>query len=94
MVRSVLPGPFNVLIAKYTTKDLEEVSGAAARGELVLPVARIVPLTQAIEALAELESNHTPKGGKLLITTQRLAADPLRAGVRRKDEPRPGASTK
>lgn len=70
MARSALPGPFTVLIAKYTAKDLDEVSAAAARGQLTVPIARTVPLAQAIEALAELEKNHIPKGGKLVITTQ------------------------
>jgi hypothetical protein len=31
---------------------------------------RAVPLTQAIDALAELERTRTPKGGKLVIVPQ------------------------
>jgi hypothetical protein len=37
---------------------------------LQLPIGRSVPLTEAIEALIALETNHTPKGGKLIITTE------------------------
>jgi NADPH:quinone reductase-like Zn-dependent oxidoreductase len=70
MARSVLPGPFQVLIAKYNSADLTEVARAAARCELQLPIARSVPLTQAITALTELECHQTPKGGKLVITTE------------------------
>ena len=70
MARSAFPGPFQVHVTKYTTKDLEEVSQSAARGDLSLPVARTVPLTQAIDALTELEGKHTPRGGKLVITLQ------------------------
>jgi hypothetical protein len=35
-----------------------------------LPIGRSVPLTEAIEALTALETNHTPKGGKLIITIE------------------------
>ena len=68
MARSALPGPFQVLISKYTRDDLAEVARAAANGDLCLPVARSVPLTQAISALTELERAHIPRGGKLVIT--------------------------
>ncbi|GAA1128863.1 NADP-dependent oxidoreductase [Streptomyces javensis] len=66
--RSALPGPFKVLIAQAVTKDLEEVARAAGQGTLRLPIARTVPLTQAIAALTEFERGMT-KGGKLVITT-------------------------
>jgi NADPH:quinone reductase-like Zn-dependent oxidoreductase len=69
MIRGALPGSFKVLVSRYTTKDLEEVAQAAGRGKLTMPVARTVSLEHAIEALKELESRHTPKGGKLVITT-------------------------
>ncbi|MGW4076439.1 NADP-dependent oxidoreductase [Streptomyces asiaticus] len=65
--RSALPGPFKVLIAQAVTEDLEEVARAAGQGTLRLPIARTVPLTQAIAALTELERGMT-KGGKLVIT--------------------------
>lgn len=67
--RSALPGPYHVLIAQPATGDLEEVARAAGQGTLRLPVARAVPLSQAIPALTELERDRTPKGGKLVITT-------------------------
>lgn len=69
-VRSALPGPYQVLIAKATLADLDAVADAAGTGVLRLPVARTVPLDQAIAALTELERDHTPKGGKLVITTE------------------------
>jgi hypothetical protein len=53
--------------AKYTPEALETVSRAAAQGKLAVPVARAVPLTQAIGALTELERARTPKGDKLVI---------------------------
>ena len=69
-VRSALPGPYQVLVAKATVADLEAVAQAAGKGILRPSIARTVPLDKAIEALTELERNHTPKGGKLVITTE------------------------
>jgi NADPH:quinone reductase-like Zn-dependent oxidoreductase len=67
MARSVFSRPYQVLVAQYKSKDLEELAQAAAQGDLDFPVARAVPLTDAIGALAELERTRTPKGGKLVI---------------------------
>lgn len=39
------------MIAQPVTKDLEEVARAAGQGTLRLPIARTVPLTEAIAAL-------------------------------------------
>jgi len=70
MARSVFSRDFKPLIAKYTPEALETVSDAAAQGKLSIPVARTVPLTQAVDALTELERTRTPKGGKLVIVPQ------------------------
>ncbi|MEE6265616.1 NADP-dependent oxidoreductase [Streptomyces diastatochromogenes] len=70
IARSALPGPYNVLITRPVTEDLGEVARAAGRGTLRVPIARTVPLAEAIAALAELERDGTPKGGKLVITTE------------------------
>ena len=48
--------------------DLRSVADAAARADLVIPIARTAPLADAIRALAELETNHNPRNGKLIIT--------------------------
>jgi NADPH:quinone reductase-like Zn-dependent oxidoreductase len=68
-IRSVLPGPYQVVIAQHNAKDLDELAQACAQGILRLPIAATVPLEDAIRALTELERNNTPKGGKLIITT-------------------------
>ncbi|CAL9401313.1 NADP-dependent oxidoreductase [Streptomyces sp. enrichment culture] len=70
IAKSALPGPYNVLIARPITADLEEVARTAGRGDLRVPIARTVPLTEAIKALTELEREGTPKGGKLIITSE------------------------
>ena len=67
-VKSVLPGPYNVMIGQHNADDLDELAQACARGTLQLPIAQTVPLSGAIAALTELERNHTPRGGKLIIT--------------------------
>lgn len=69
LAKAALPGPYRVLVAQVSTEDLEEVARAAGRGVLRVPIARTVPLTEAIEALTELEREGTPKGGKLVVTT-------------------------
>ena len=70
MMRSLIARDYKGVIAKYTPESLETVAQAAAQGQLDLPVARAVPLTDAIGALTELERHRTPRGGKLVITTQ------------------------
>ena len=67
-VRSTLPGPYQVVIARHNPHDLDELAQACARGALRLPIAHTVPLEDAIPALTELELNHAPRGGKLIIT--------------------------
>jgi len=73
MTRSMVSRDYRILISQYKSKDLEELARAAAQGELIVPVARTVPLTQAIGALTELERRHTPKDGKLVILPQAAA---------------------
>jgi NADPH:quinone reductase-like Zn-dependent oxidoreductase len=68
MARNVFSRDFKVLIGNWKAKDLEGLAQAAAHGKLNLPIARAVPLTQAIGALTELEEKGTPKGGKLVVT--------------------------
>lgn len=63
MIRSALPGPFRAMTGRPVTADLEEVART-----LRLPIARTVPLAEAIDALTELEREQRPKGGKLVIT--------------------------
>jgi len=66
--RSFLPGAYSVLMGRPDTGDLAEVAGAAAYGLLHLPIARTVPLADAIQAITDLERAPTSGGGKLVIT--------------------------
>ncbi|WP_216903476.1 NADP-dependent oxidoreductase [Nocardia alni] len=67
MARSALPGPFQVVIAQAVTADIEAVARSAGKAELELPIARTVPLSEAVSALTELEQNGSSKRGKLII---------------------------
>jgi NADPH:quinone reductase-like Zn-dependent oxidoreductase len=69
-VRSAFSSHYSVLFGVYKLKDFDELARAAASSRITLPIARTVPLTEAIDALTELEEKRTPKGGKLVITPQ------------------------
>lgn len=58
----------NVDVDAFTTVAKSVSSSACARRTLRLPIARTVPLEDAIPALTELELNHAPRGGKLIVT--------------------------
>ena len=66
-VRSVLPGPYSLFGGRAITADLQAVADAAGRGDLQVPVARTVRLDEAVSALAELETEGSPKNGKLVV---------------------------
>jgi NADPH:quinone reductase-like Zn-dependent oxidoreductase len=67
-LKSMLPGPYTVVLTQLSVEDLNELAQACAAGTLRLPIAQTVPLGDAIPALTELERNNTPRGGKLIIT--------------------------
>ena len=68
LAKSLIARDFKPLIAKYTPEALGAVARAASEGKLDVPIALTVPLPRAIDALTDLERNHNPKGGKLIIT--------------------------
>jgi NADPH:quinone reductase-like Zn-dependent oxidoreductase len=68
IVRGLFSRQYKPEIVAWNSRDLEAIGQAAADGKVRFPVARTVPLDQAIDALTELETRRTPKGGKLVIT--------------------------
>ncbi|MGH3262563.1 MAG: NADP-dependent oxidoreductase [Trebonia sp.] len=70
ILRSAFPGPYRMQFTKTDTDDLTTIADAVQAGKLDLQIARSVPLTAAIDALTELETHNTLKGGKLVITAQ------------------------
>jgi NADPH:quinone reductase-like Zn-dependent oxidoreductase len=69
VIRSIGSRSFHLMMARPGPEDLEAVARAAADGVLKVPIARTVPLDEAIDALADLERKRGPRGGKLVITT-------------------------
>lgn len=67
MLRSALPGPYRMQFTRADARDLAAVAQAVAEGRIEVPIARVVPLDAAIEALTDLELRHSPKGGKLVV---------------------------
>jgi NADPH:quinone reductase-like Zn-dependent oxidoreductase len=68
--RSAFSRHYSVLFGAYKAEDFQELARAAADSKITLPIARTVPLAEAIDALTELEEKHTPRGGKLVIIPQ------------------------
>jgi NADPH:quinone reductase-like Zn-dependent oxidoreductase len=68
-LRSALPGPYSAFMGKPNVADLEEVADAAEQGELEVAIGRVVPLSDAVAALTEMETGRRPFGGKLVVTT-------------------------
>ena len=68
LLRGIVIRGYKPLTAQYTTGALQAVADAAANGDLFIPIARTVPLAQAIEALTELERTRAFHGGKLIIS--------------------------
>jgi NADPH:quinone reductase-like Zn-dependent oxidoreductase len=74
-VKSVLPGRYTVQITQPNISDLDDLARMCAQRTLRLAIASAVPLKDAIAALTELERNHTPRGGKLIITAHALTLE-------------------
>ncbi|MEO7122048.1 MAG: NADP-dependent oxidoreductase [Lacisediminihabitans sp.] len=68
LVRSAFTPQYHVMYGEITPKDLQTLAQGATDGMLAFPIARTVTLDDAITALTELQTDHTPKGGKLVIT--------------------------
>ena len=68
VARSALPGPYRVMMGRPNPEDLAELARMTAQGQLQIPIARTVPLDDAIPVLTELEHHRTPRGGKVIIT--------------------------
>lgn len=68
LARGFFPGPYRTVIGQPVTRDLEELSLAASKGTLSLPIAQTVPLSEALPALTDLENNRLGRRGKLIIT--------------------------
>jgi len=66
----LLPSRHHLVFGNPTPQALASIAEAAERGELVPAIGRVVPLSEAISAVVELEKTGLPKG-KLVIAPMR-----------------------
>jgi NADPH:quinone reductase-like Zn-dependent oxidoreductase len=66
LIGCLLPSRHHLVFANPTPQCLAGITEAAERGKLVPAIGRIVPLSEAISAVVELETTGLPKG-KLVI---------------------------
>lgn len=66
MIRSLLSPRFKLVFGTQTPEVLSKIADFAAAGHVRPAIGKVVPLAQAIPAIAELERQGTPKG-KLVI---------------------------
>jgi NADPH:quinone reductase-like Zn-dependent oxidoreductase len=70
MIGCLLPSRHHLVFANPTPQALSGITEAAERGKLVPVIGRVVPLSEAISAVVELERTGSPKG-KLVIAPMR-----------------------
>jgi NADPH:quinone reductase-like Zn-dependent oxidoreductase len=70
LIGCLLPSRHHLVFGNPTPQSLAGIAEAAERGQLVPAIGRIVPLSEAISAIVELERTGAPKG-KLVIAPMR-----------------------
>jgi NADPH:quinone reductase-like Zn-dependent oxidoreductase len=71
MVGCLLPSRHHLVFGNPTLQALAGIAGAAEQGKLVPTIGRIVPLSEAISAVVELERTGSPKGKLVIAPTLR-----------------------
>lgn len=66
--KALVCGSYQVLVSKVGGADLEQVARLAGTGALNLPIARTVPLAEAVPAMVEFEQRRSSGVGKLVVT--------------------------
>ncbi len=74
LIGCLLPSRHHLVFGNPTPQSLAGIAEAAERGQLVPAIGRIVPLSEAISAVVELERTGSPKGKLVIVPTQ--AVDP------------------
>jgi NADPH:quinone reductase-like Zn-dependent oxidoreductase len=70
LIGCLLPSRHHLVFANPTPQALAAITEAAEQGKLVPAIGRVVPLSEAISAVVELERTGSPKG-KLIIAPMR-----------------------
>lgn len=69
LIGCLLPSRHHLVFGNPTPQCIAGVAEAFARGQLVPAIGRIVPLSEAISAIVELETTGLPKGKLVIVPT-------------------------
>ncbi len=70
LIGCLLPSRHHLVFGNPTPQSLAGVAEAAEQGKLVPAIGRIVPLSEAISAVVELERTGSPKGKLVIVPAQ------------------------
>jgi NADPH:quinone reductase-like Zn-dependent oxidoreductase len=70
LIGSLLPSRHHLVFGNPTPQSLAGVAEAFERGQLAPAIGRIVPLSEAISAVVELERTGAPKGKLVVVPTR------------------------
>lgn len=70
MIGCLLPSRHHLVFANPNPQALSGITEAAERGKLVPAIGRVVPLSEAIAAVVELEKTGLPKGKLVIVPTR------------------------
>jgi NADPH:quinone reductase-like Zn-dependent oxidoreductase len=70
MIGCLLSSRHHLVFGYPTQESMAAITEAAERGELVPSIGRIAPLSEAISAIAELETTGLPKGKLVIVPTR------------------------
>ena len=70
MIGSLLSSRHHIVFANPTPESFAGITEALAQGTLVPAIGRVVPLSEAIPAIVELEKTGLPKGKLVIVPMQ------------------------
>ncbi len=70
LIGCLLPSRHHLVFGNPTPQSLAGIAEAAEQGKLVPAIGRIVPLSEAISAVVELERTGSPKGKLVIVPAQ------------------------
>ena len=70
MIGCLLPSRHHLVFGNPTPECMAGIAEAAEQGKLVPAIGRIVPLSEAISAVVELEKTGSPKGKLVIVATR------------------------
>ena len=70
LIGCLLPSRHHLVFANPTPQALASITEAAEQGKLIPAIGRVVPLSEAISAVVELERTSFPKGKLVIVPTR------------------------